>query len=95
MSGTAENCRKKAAACERAAKRTRDPEIRLELLVLARAWNRLAETAEQQIAPLARFVSSHQNAWPGGSPRGQTSRSFAFLNRVQVSSQCSSLWLNS
>jgi len=68
MSGTAENCRKKAAACERAAKRTRDPEIRLELLVLARAWNRLAETAEQQIAPLARFVSATRTDRPESRP---------------------------
>ena len=47
MPQTAETCRKKAAACRRAARVARDPHARLQLLELAQAWLRLATRAEQ------------------------------------------------
>jgi hypothetical protein len=39
-------CRRKAAACWRAAKRTRDPKRKREFQELAQAWLRLADRAE-------------------------------------------------
>jgi hypothetical protein len=58
MPETAESCRKKAAACKRAANRARDPEIRLQLLELARSWLLLAERAEQPPDLWIRFISN-------------------------------------
>jgi hypothetical protein len=58
MPETAESCRMKAAACKRAAKRARDPEVRLQLLQLARSWLLLAERAEQPPDLWVRFVSN-------------------------------------
>jgi hypothetical protein len=46
MPETAESCRKKAAACRKAARLAHDPHARLLLLELAQAWLRLAERAE-------------------------------------------------
>jgi hypothetical protein len=56
MPETAESCRKKAAACRRAAKLARDPHARLQLLELAQAWLRLAERAEH-LSPDVLFVT--------------------------------------
>jgi hypothetical protein len=46
VSENAHYCRRKAVACWRAAKRTRDPQRRQELEELAQAWMRLADRAE-------------------------------------------------
>jgi hypothetical protein len=57
MSKTAHYFRKKAADCERAARRTRDLQLKLELLDLAQAWILLAERADQLIGSRVQFIS--------------------------------------
>jgi len=48
LSESALYCRRKAAVCWKAAKRTRDPKRKRELEELAQAWLRLADRAEYQ-----------------------------------------------
>jgi hypothetical protein len=57
VSETAENCRKKAAACWRAARRARNPNAKRQFEELAQAWLRLAERAERDGGWQIRFVS--------------------------------------
>jgi hypothetical protein len=47
VSETPENCRKKAAACWRAASRVKDPDAKDQFRELAGAWLRLAERGER------------------------------------------------
>ena len=61
VSETAENCRKKAAACWRAARRARDPTAKRQFEELAQAWLRLAERAEHDYGWRTRFVNDEPN----------------------------------
>ena len=58
MSEIGEHCRRKAAACWRAAQQTRDPQRRREFEELAQAWLRLADRAEHEPAWRALFTGS-------------------------------------
>jgi hypothetical protein len=49
VSENADYCRRKAAACWRAAQRTRDPQRKREFEELCQAWLRLADRAEHQV----------------------------------------------
>ena len=66
MPQTAESCRKKAAACRRAARLARDPHARLQLLELAQAWLRLATRAEQLSPDLLVAVDEPRNGGVSG-----------------------------
>jgi len=57
VSDIADNCRKKAAACWRAARRARDPNAKRQFEELAQAWLRSAERAEREQGWRVRFVS--------------------------------------
>jgi len=59
MSEKAQSCRRKAAACWRAARRARDPNAKRQFEELAQAWLRLAERAEHQPEWRIRFVSDN------------------------------------
>ena len=48
MTVSAENCRKNADVCWRAARLARDPDARLRFEDLANAWLRLADRAERE-----------------------------------------------
>jgi len=59
MSEKAQSCRRKAAACWRAARRARDPNAKRQFEELAQAWLRLAQRAEHQPEWRVRFVSDN------------------------------------
>jgi hypothetical protein len=56
VSETAENCRRKAAACWMAARRAREPKAKLQFEELAQAWLRLAERAEREPEWRVQFI---------------------------------------
>jgi len=57
VSESAQNCRKKAAACWRAARLAHDPDAKQQFTDLAQAWLQLAERAERQPEWRVHFIS--------------------------------------
>jgi hypothetical protein len=56
VSKTAQDCRKKAEACWRAARLARDPIAKQQFEELAQAWLRMAERAEHEPEWRVHFV---------------------------------------
>jgi len=66
VSQTAQDCRKKAAACWRAARLARDPIAKQQFEELAQAWLRMAERAEHQPEWRVQFIGNKK----GGNNSG-------------------------